>query len=130
MIIGDNEGVARLFPDGPDAVSPGREFLGGVKIVVALMLRNFRIVGEPRIVAAAVQANVANRGSDLFRGLERAPDHRLIDVAESRVMLAQKRENVGIVPRSMAHLHRHRLIAQTLHTCPKLPNLSPCAPKR
>src|SRR6266478_9570411 len=92
VIVGDNKDVARCFGDGSDAIRPGRELFGRVKIVVALVLGNFRVVAEPSIVAAAVQADVAEGGSRFVAGLERAADDGLIDAAEGGAMLAEKGE--------------------------------------
>src|ERR1700687_244442 len=120
MIIGDDERVARLFRDRLDATSPGRELLCRVKVVIAFVLRKFWVVAEPGVVAAAVQADVANRRSGFFRRLKRAADHGLIDVAECRVMLTEQREEFGIVPGGVAHLYRERVIGEALQNGTKV----------
>src|SRR5712671_5757789 len=74
------------------------------------MLRNFRIVAEPGVIAPPMQPYVANRRSNFRRRLERTPDHRLIDVAERGLMFTQQREYFRIVPSCVAHFHRKRII--------------------
>src|SRR5712664_4817419 len=95
-----------------NAISPRSQLRGGVKIIVAFVLRNFWIITEPGVVPPTVQADVANRGSNFFRGLERAADYGLIDVAEGYALLAQSRENLRIVPGGMPHFHRERVICE------------------
>lgn len=65
VIVGDDESVARVFGDLPDAGDPRSELFGGVEIVVAFMGRDGGVVGKPSIVAATVETHVANGRSDL-----------------------------------------------------------------
>src|SRR5258708_35438525 len=78
------------------------------------MLRNFWIVAEPGVIAPPVQPYVANRRSAFRRRLKRTPDHRLVDVAERSLMLTQRCEYFRIVPSSVAHFHRERIIRESL----------------
>src|SRR6267142_3788394 len=78
------------------------------------MLRNFRIVAEPGVIAPPVQPYVANRRSGFRRRLERPPDHWLVDVAERSLMFTQQCEYFRIVPSSVAHFHREWIIRKSL----------------
>lgn len=60
MIIHDGECGFRARSDAFDALGPWFQFLFGVQIVIALVARSGRIVGEPRIIAPAVQTEVSN----------------------------------------------------------------------
>src|SRR5882724_11519474 len=74
------------------------------------MLRNFRIVAEPGVIAPPMQPHVANRRSGFRRRLERTPDHWLVDVAERSLMFTQQREYFRSVPSGVADFHRKRII--------------------
>src|SRR6267154_1704795 len=74
------------------------------------MLRNFRIVAEPGVIAPPVQPHVANCRSAFRRRLKRTPDHWLVDIAERSLMLTQQCEYFRIVPSSVAHFHHKRII--------------------
>src|SRR5882762_4623110 len=74
------------------------------------MLRNFRIVAEPGVIAPPVEPHIANRRGGFRRRLERAPDQWLVDVAERGLMFTQQREYFRIVPSCVAHFHRKRII--------------------
>src|SRR5882672_2247252 len=114
VVVGDYKCLASLLAHLTNAIAPGRQFLSGIQIVVAFMLRNFRIVAEPGVVAPPMQPYVANRRSDFRRRLERTPDHWLIDVAERNLMLTQQREYFRIVPSCVAHFHREWIIRKSL----------------
>ena len=60
MVVGDDERALGVLADLADAGDPGRELLLRVEIVVALVRWNIFVVGKPGIVAAAVQADVAD----------------------------------------------------------------------
>jgi len=90
VIVGDDESFPGGVGDVADASGPGVEFLAGVEIVVALGRRRIGIVAEPGVVAAAVQANVADRRRDAFAGPDGVADDGLIDIAESDAALVQK----------------------------------------
>src|SRR5260370_34732751 len=83
MIVGDNEGVASLPRDFADARHPRSKLLGGVKIVVPLVRGDGSIVGEPGIVAAAVQPHISDGRSSLSGRRNRSPNDGLVDVAET-----------------------------------------------
>src|SRR5205807_4538704 len=90
MVVGDDERPLRMlaeFTDGPD---PWIELFRRVQIVVALVRRNIFVVGEPSIVAAAVQADIADRRSRLRGRRERTPNDGLIDVANAGAVLMQQ----------------------------------------
>src|SRR5580704_1907142 len=63
VVVANHEGILRMLCDVFDALGPRVEFFLGVKIVVALEAGNFRVVGEPRVVPAAVQPEIADWGS-------------------------------------------------------------------
>src|SRR5712672_3542363 len=84
------------------------------------MLRNFRIVAEPGVIAPPMQPYVANRRSDFRRRLERTPDHWLVDVAERSLMLTQQREYFRIVPSGVAHFHHKRIIRKAFQQSRKI----------
>src|SRR6266478_5160951 len=113
VIVGDNKDVARFFGDALDAMRPGSELPRGVKIVVALVLGNFRVVAEPSIVTAAMQADVAEGRSGFVIRLERAPDDGLIDAAECGAMFAEKGEGFRIVPGGVADFDGQRVVGKT-----------------
>jgi hypothetical protein len=70
VIVGDDEGVRRMFGDFADARDPRSEFFGGVEIVVALMGGDGGVVGEPGVVAAAMKTDVADGRGGLGRRSE------------------------------------------------------------
>src|SRR5947208_16851143 len=80
----------RMLADFADARDPRVELFRRVQIVVALVRRNIFVVGEPSIVAAAVQAHIADRRSRLRGRRERTPHDRLIDVANARAVRMQQ----------------------------------------
>src|SRR5436305_2230292 len=98
MIVGDDEGFAGLFADSADALGPGLQFLERIEIVVTLVLGDFGIVVKPSVVAAAVQADVADRRRGEIAGLERTANHGLVDAAEGGVVFAKKSEHLDVVP--------------------------------
>lgn len=114
VIVGDDEGVAGMFGDFADAGGPGSEFFGGVKIVVALVGGDGGVVGEPGVVAAAVEADVADGRSGLRGGGERAADDGLIDIAEAGVVFAEKRESFGGIPGGVADFDDERIVGKAL----------------
>jgi hypothetical protein len=114
VIVGDNKGVAGVFGDFANASDPGSEFFGGIKIIVAFVGRDGGIVGEPGIVAAAVEADIADGRSGLRGGRERAANDRLIDVAEADVVFAEEGESLGGIPGGVANLDDERVIGEAL----------------
>jgi hypothetical protein len=112
MIVGDDEGVPGLSGDFVDAGDPRSQFFRGVEIVVALVGGNGRVVGEPRVVAAAMKTDVAEGRSDLRRRSERTADDGLVDVAEAGVVFTEERESFGGVPRVVADFDDERVIAK------------------
>src|SRR5882757_6570243 len=83
------------------------------------MLRNFRIVAEPGVIAPPMQPYVANRRSDFRRRLKRTPDHWLVDVAERNLMFTQQFEYFRIVPSCVAHFHHKRIIRKAFQSSRK-----------
>ena len=65
VIVGDDKSRAGTCRDFANAHDPGIQLFGGVKIVVAFVCGNARVVGEPGVIAAAVQADVADGRSGL-----------------------------------------------------------------
>ena len=60
VIVRYDEGVLGVFVDVADARSPRGEFLGRVEIVVAFMGGSVGVVVEPRVIAATVEADIAD----------------------------------------------------------------------
>ena len=89
VIVGDDEGIRRMFGDSADAGRPGIKFLRRIKIIVSFTRGRDGIVAEPGVVAAAVQADIADRRSTFRRRFKRTSNDRLIDVTEARMMLAK-----------------------------------------
>ncbi len=112
VIVGDDVGFARAGRDFGDAVAPGSQLLRGVEVVVAFVLRKVGIVAEPSVIAAAVEANVGDRRGDERGRLERPADDRLIDVAESGVVLAEKIEEGGVAPGGVSDFDRERIVGK------------------
>lgn len=90
VIVGDDEGVCGGLGNVTDSDGPGIEFLDGIEIVVALGRGRLGIVGEPVIVTAAVEPDVADRGSDAVARLDRMADHGLVDIAEADAARVEK----------------------------------------
>jgi len=114
VIVGDDEGVGRMFGDVANARDPGIELFGGIEIVVAFMGGRGGIVGEPGVVAAAVQSDVAHGRSAFRGGFQGTADDGLVDVAEGGMMLAQHRERLAGLPGSVAKLDGERVIGKTI----------------
>ena len=103
VIVGNDESVAGVLGDFTDAGEPWSELFGGVEIVVAFVGGDRTVIGEPGVVAAAVKANVAYRGSGLGRRSERAADDGLINVRETGVVFVEKSQGFRRVPGGMAN---------------------------
>ena len=71
-----------------------------------------RIVAEPGVIAAAVQADVADAGGGALGGLHGAADDRLIDVAEADAALVQHGVEFFVVPGGVANFHHQRIIGE------------------
>src|SRR5439155_17174307 len=112
----DDEGVPRASGDRLDAIRPGRELVGGVEIVVALVLGKVGVVAEPRVAATAMKTNVADGRGDFIGGLQRAANNWLIDAAESRLELAEDRKYFRIVPRCVTHFDSKGIIGETFQS--------------
>src|SRR5258708_39548094 len=100
MIVGHHKRLASPLRDFADARNPGRQLLGGVKIVVPLMSGDRCTVAEPRVVAPAVQPHIPYRRGSLRGGAKRAPDDGLVDVAETYAPDAQQFQRFGRIPRT------------------------------
>ncbi len=114
VIVGDDKGVASVFGDFADAPGPGTKFFRRIEIVVAFVGRDGGVVGEPGVVPAAVEADVADGRGGRFGRLERTADDGLVNVAETRPVLAQQGEGIGMVPRSVTHLDDEGIVAEAL----------------
>jgi hypothetical protein len=114
VIVGDDKGVAGVFGDFANARDPGSEFFGRVKIIVALVGGDGGIVREPGIVAAAMETDIADWGSGLRGGRERAANDRLIDVAEASVVLPKEDESFGGIPGTVANFDDETVIGEAL----------------
>src|SRR5882762_3411871 len=77
-----------------------------------------------------MQSHVANRRSAFRRRFERTADHRLIDITECNLMLTQQREYFRIVPSSVAHFHRERVIRKAFQQGRKIRSRLGIAMKR
>jgi hypothetical protein len=115
MIVGDDKSFAGPLGDFADSRNPGRELFRRVKIVVALMRWDGFVVGEPSVVPAAVQPHVAYRRRGLRGGPKRAPDDRLVDVAETDAVIAQEFQGFGRIPRTVAHFDYQRVVRETFY---------------
>jgi len=73
MIVGDDESFLAVPRDVFRALRPRFEFSFRIEIVIALVAGRFGIVAEPRVVAAAVQANVADGSRGAFGGASERP---------------------------------------------------------
>jgi len=114
VIVGDDKGVARVFRDFADAPGPGSKFFRGIKIVVAFVSGDGGVVGEPGVVPAAVEADVADRRGGRFGRFERTADDGLVDVAEARAVLAEQGEGIGSVPGSVADFDDEGIVGEAL----------------
>ncbi len=110
VIIGDDVSVASLLGDSPNACNPRIELVGGVKVIVALMRGSVGIVGEPGIVTAAMEADVADLGCTVFGWRRRVADDGLIDIAETDATLAEEFKNAGGLPGGMAKFNDQWII--------------------
>ena len=113
VVVGDDVDVTGVFLHFLDAIDPGYELLGRIKIVVALVGGQFGIIAEPGVVAAAVEPHVANGRSALCSRLDGIADDRLIDVAETGVVLAQEIESVLRLPGSVAEFDDEGIVGET-----------------
>ena len=114
MVVGDDEDAAGAFGDALDAFGPGLQFFLGVQVVVALVLRELGVVAEPGVVAASVEANVADRGSDFGGRRKRFADDGLVDVADAGVEFAEQVENLRRVPGTVADFDDQGIVGEAL----------------
>jgi len=112
VIVGDDESVAGMLGHFADAGDPGSELFGSVEIVVAFMRGDRGVIGEPGVVAAAVKANVACRGSGLGRRSEGVSDNGLIDVAKTGVVIVEKSQSFRRVPGSVANFYDEGIVGK------------------
>src|SRR5438093_3105594 len=110
VIVGDDKRLASPLRDFVDASNPRRQLFGGVKIVVALVRRDGRIVAEPSVVAAPVQPHVSDRRGSLRGRPKRSPDNGLIDVAKTDAAGAQQFQRFGRTPRAVAYFDHQRIV--------------------
>src|SRR5579863_4718535 len=114
MIVGDHESCAGMFGDVPDAFCPGFQFVFFVKIVVALGWRNEGIIGEPCVIPAAVEPDVANMRGGALGGFERAANHRLINVAETDFPGVEHSEEFFVVPGAVPYFNDERVVTKAV----------------
>ena len=112
VIVGDDESFVGVFGDMFDALGPGFEFLGGIQIVVAFGGRGSGIVAEPGVVAAAMEANVADGRSDAFAGLDGAADDGLVDIAEADAAFVEEFVKLFLGPGGVADFDDERVAAE------------------
>ena len=106
MVVGDDVGGLGSGGDVFDAVLPGGQFPLVVEIVVAVVA----IVGiEPLLVVASVQAHVGDGRGNVLGGSKRAAQHRLIDVTEGDIFVAEIRQRLGVVPTGVADFDDARI---------------------
>lgn len=124
MIVGDDESFTGGCGDVFDALGPGFEFGFGVEIVVAFGGWGGGIVGEPSVVATAVEADVADGRGDAFAGLDRAADDRLVDIAKADAAVVEQFVKIFSSPGGVADLDDQRvgmeLIEEALQTIESL----------
>src|ERR1700739_4074777 len=117
MVVGDDEGVAGVLVDRTDALDPGIEFIGGIKIVVALVTGSLGIVAKPSVVSATVQTDITDRRSTLGGRSKRAADERLVDVAKTGVEFAEQVERFRRVPGGVAKFDDQRIVGEAFQGC-------------
>jgi len=113
MIVGDYECFVGSLRDFADARDPGREFFGGVEIVVALVRGDGFVVREPSVVAPAVQPHVAYGRC----GLRGGPRDRPIMVGlccRNLHRCAQQFQCFCRIPRTMAYFDDQGIVAKRL----------------
>src|SRR6267143_6438344 len=98
MIVGDHKRLPSPRRNFVGARNPWRQLFGGVKIVVAFMRRDRRIVAEPRVVASPVQPHVPDGRGSLSRRPQRSPYDGLVDVAETDAAGAQQLQRLRRIP--------------------------------
>ena len=97
-----------------DAMCRRFQFIFCVEIVVSFGRRNEWIVGEPRVVAASMETDVADARSGTLGGFERAADHRLIDIAETDSTGVQHGEKFLFIPGAVPDFDDERVIAEAV----------------
>lgn len=112
VIVGDDEGVTRTLADFVDARGPRSQLFRGIKVVVTFMGGDGSIVGEPSVVATAVEADVTHRRSGFGGRFERFSDDGLVDVAETGVALTEEGEGFRNLPGSVAELDNERIVGK------------------
>ena len=115
VIVRNHESVAGVLVDRTDTRDPRIQLVRGIEIVVTLVGRSVRIVGEPGVIAAAVQADIADGRSHFGGRYDGAADERLVDIAEAHAMLAELFEHVLVLPGSVAQFHDQRVVGEALH---------------
>ena len=112
MIVRDDESGLRVFGHVFNSSSPGQKLLFGIEVVVALVAGQLGVVAEPGVLAAPVQADVAQRRSGALARFDRAADQRLVNVADSDVAFMQKRIKLGLGPGRMPHLNDKGVVVE------------------
>src|ERR1700733_12118430 len=103
-----------MFGYMADAIRPGRELLILIKVVVTFFGRYERIIGEPRVIAASVKADVADSRRGALSGFHRAANHRLINVAEAHAPGVKHREKFFVIPGAVPDFDHERVIAEAI----------------
>ena len=114
VIVGDDKGLLAFFRNVFHTFGPRFEFGIRIQIVVAFMARLFGGVVEPRVVTAAVEADIANGGCSAFCGFERAADDGLIYVAEADAAFVEHVIEACVVPCGVADFDDERIVLEAI----------------
>ncbi len=104
-IVGDDESGFTFFFNTLDTFGPRFEFFFGIEIILAFVGRNLGIVSKPGVIAAAMEADVADSRSDAVSGLERTANNGLIDIAKADAALCEQIKKRLVVPGGMADFY-------------------------
>jgi len=120
VVVGDDENLLGALRHSPGTVHPGHKLRHRVEVIVAGASGLSPSDGRPRLLLpgkpgsgiSAVQANVGDKGCDVFGRSQSGPQRRLIDVAEADAQLPQEVERPIVVPRAMPELRHQRETGQ------------------
>ncbi len=103
MVVGDDVDLAALLAELLDTLDPVLELVLGVEIIVAGVAAG--AFPEPVLVIPAMEADIGELGIGTDgRGSDRVLEDGLVDVTESRPVLAQQLVKAGPVPAPVADL--------------------------
>ena len=103
-----------MFTDRTDAGNPGVQIVGRIEIVVTFVSRSGGIIAKPGVVATAVETDIADRGSNFCGGDEGAADERLVNVAETSLVLTEELQRLRGLPGSVAQFDHEWIIGEAL----------------